>query len=121
MGFMFERLDVYQRAIDLAEKITRLTETFPPRHHRHLADQLTRASLSISLNIAEGNGRWHAKERKNFFWIARGSAFECVPLLELCKRDKLITDEDHASVKAELEALAKMLSALIKGTDKRED
>ena len=91
------------------------------RVDRHLADQLGRASLSISLNIAEGNGRWHAKERKNFFWIARGSVFECVPLLELCKRDKLITDEDHTSLKAELEVLAKMLTALIKGTVKRKD
>ena len=119
MGFMFEKLDVYQRAIDLAEKITRLTETFPPRRHRHLADQLGRASLSISLNIAEGNGRWHAKERK-FFWIARGSVFECVPLLELCRREKLLAEENYEGLKDELEILAKMLSALIKGTDKRE-
>jgi four helix bundle protein len=56
MGFMFERLEVYQRAIDLAEKITRLTEAFPPKQHHRLVDQLRRASMSISLNIAEGNG-----------------------------------------------------------------
>ena len=86
----------------------------------HLADQLRRASLSIPLNIAEGNGRWHAKERKNFFWIARGSVFECVPLLELCRREKLLAEEDHANLKAELEALARMLSALIRGANKRE-
>lgn len=119
MAFIFEKLDVYQRAIDLAEKITRLTEAFPPRRHRRLADQLGRASLSISLNIAEGNGRWHAKERKNFFWVARGSVFECVPLLELCKRETLIGEGDCENLKKELEILAKMLSALIKGTDKR--
>ena len=120
MGFMFENLEVYKRSVDLAEKISGLTASFPARRHSHLADQLRRASLSVSLNIAEGNGRWHAKERKNFFWIARGSVFECVPLLELCKREKLLTEEDHASLKAELEILAKMLSALIKGTEKRE-
>jgi four helix bundle protein len=119
MGFMFENLEVYQRAVDFAEKIAALGETFPPKGHTHLVDQLKRASLSISLNIAEGNGRWHAKERKNFFWIARGSVFECVPLLELCKREKLITEENYASLKAELEILAKMLSALIKGAEKR--
>ncbi|MFQ5801332.1 MAG: four helix bundle protein [Candidatus Methylomirabilales bacterium] len=119
MAFMFEKLEVYQRAVDIAEKIAGLTETFPPKQHHHLVDQLRRASLSISLNIAEGNGRWHAKERKNFFWIARGSVFECVPLLELCKREKLITQEDDASLKEELEILARMLSALIKGAEKR--
>ena len=120
MGFMFENLEVYRRAVDLAEKISGLTERFPAKRHTHLADQLRRASLSVSLNIAEGNGRWHAKERKNFFWIARGSVFECVPLLELCRREKLIAEQDHADLKAELEILARMLSALIKGTEKRE-
>jgi four helix bundle protein len=120
MGFLFESLEVYKRAVDLAEKVSSLTETFPPKKHHHLADQLRRASLSVSLNIAEGNGRWHVKDRKNFFWIARGSVFECVPLLELCKREKLLTEEDHASLKAELEILAKMLSALIRGAEKRE-
>ena len=119
MGFMFENLEVYKRAVDLAEKISGLTESFPPKGHSHLIDQLRRASLSISLNIAEGNGRWHVKERKNFFWIARGSVFECVPLLELCKRKGLITDENCGDLKQELESLAKMLSALIKGADKR--
>lgn len=92
MTFMFEKLEVYQRAVDLAEKITGLTESFPPKGHYHLVDQLRRASLSISLNIAEDNGRWHAKDRKNFFWIARGSIFECVPLVELCRREKLMTE-----------------------------
>lgn len=117
---MFEKLEVYQRAVNLAQNIAALTETFPPKGYYHLVDQLRRASLSISLNIAEGNGRWHAKERKNFFWIARGSVFECVPLLELCNREKLLSQEQHNALKAELEILSKMLSALIKGMDRRE-
>jgi four helix bundle protein len=119
MTFLFENLDVYQRAVNLAERITGLTKSFPAQGHYHLVDQLRRASLSISLNIAEGNGRWHVKDRKNFWWIARGSVFECVPLLELCKREKLITEEMWADLKSELEVLSKMLTALIKGTDKR--
>jgi four helix bundle protein len=60
------------------------------------------------------------KDRKNFWWIARGFVFECVPLLELCKREKLISEEEWAELKAELEVLSKMLTALIKGTDKRD-
>ena len=117
---MFEKLEVYQRAVDLAETIDALTESFPTRGHQHLVDQLRRASLSVPLNIAEGNGRWHAKDRKNFWWIARGSVFECVPLLELCKRETLIAEEKCAELKAELEVLSKMLTALIKNTDRRE-
>lgn len=119
MSFMFENLEVYQRAVDFAERISNITKTFPPQGHYHLVDQLRRASLSISLNIAEGNGRWHFKDRKNFFWIARGSVFECVPLLELCKREKLFAEDRWAEFNAELEVLAKMLTALINGTDRR--
>ncbi len=115
---MFEKLEVYQRAVDFAEKVAELTQTFPPKGNSHLIDQLGRASVSISLNIAEGNGRWHPKDRRNFFWIARGSVFECVPLLELCRRKRLITDEGHTSLKAELEVLSKMLTELAKGTEK---
>ena len=120
MSFMFENLEVYQRAVDLAEKIAALTESFPTRGHQHLIDQLRRASLSVPLNIAEGNGRWHPKDRKNFWWIARGSVFECVPVLELCKRQKLITEEKCLDLKTELEILSKMLTALIKNTDRRD-
>jgi len=118
MSFMFEKLEVYQRAVDFAEKVAALTQTFPPKGNSHLIDQLGRASVSISLNIAEGNGRWHPKDRRNFFWIARGSVFECVPLLELCRRERLITDGSHTGLKAELEVLSKMLTALTKGTEK---
>lgn len=119
MGFMFEKLEVYQRAVNFAERISDLTKSFPAQGHYHLVDQLRRASLSISLNIAEGNGRWHVKDRKNFWWISRGSVFECVPLLELCKREKLIGEDNWAELKAELEVLGKMLTALINGTEKR--
>jgi len=81
MPFLFEKLEVYQRALAFAERVSGLTGDFP-RGSWYLADQLNRASLSISLNIAEGNGRWTAADRKNF-GIARGSVHECVPLVAL--------------------------------------
>ena len=99
MSFMFEKLEVYQRAVDIAERIEILSKGMAGRGYYHLLDQLRRASLSISLNIAEGNGRWHVKDRRNFFWIARGSVFECVPLVELCRRQKLISEEICADSK----------------------
>jgi four helix bundle protein len=71
--FLFDKLVVYQKALDLAENIIALTDDFPKGSY-YLADQLRRASVSISANIAEGNGRWHAGDRKSFFYIARGSA-----------------------------------------------
>jgi len=118
MGFLFEKLEVYQRGVKLAESAFKLIDELP-RGQSAVADQLKRAAISIPLNIAEGNGRWHRKERRNFFFIARGSVFECVPLLEFCRRQKWIGEEDHNSLKGELEVLAKMLSALIKSGERK--
>jgi four helix bundle protein len=55
MPFMFENLQVYQKAVDFADKIAGSTETFP-RGYYFLVDQLNRAALSIATNLAEGNG-----------------------------------------------------------------
>ncbi len=114
MSFMFENLDVYQKSISLADRIYGLTEGFP-RGSYYLSDQLNRAALSVPANLAEGNGRWHKADRKQFFWIARGSAHECVPILELAKRRGLVEDSTVVALKGELEVLCKMISGLING------
>ncbi|MCJ7543397.1 MAG: four helix bundle protein [Phycisphaerae bacterium] len=115
---MFEKLVVYQKADDLADRVAALTQQFP-RGFYFLADQLNRASLSIATNLAEGNGRFTKADRRNFFTIARGSAQECVPLLELARRRGLVSNETHTTLLAELEVAAKMISGLIHGLDKR--
>lgn len=112
MTFIFEKLDVYRKAVDFADKICESTRDFQKGNY-YLADQLNRASLSISANIAEGNGRYHKADRINFFRIARGSAFECVPILEICKRKKLIVASQNEKLKKEIEDICKMLSGLI--------
>jgi four helix bundle protein len=119
MSFVFEKLVVYQKAINLADKIATKTEQFP-RGYGFLADQLNRAVLSIAANIAEGNGRFTKADRKNFFIIARGSIQECVPLLELAYRRELIAKTDREQLRRELEEVAKMLSGLINGLVNRQ-
>ena len=119
MAFMFENLDVYQKAIDLIDQITSLTKGFPKGFY-FLTDQLNRASLSIATNIAEGNGRFTKPDRKNFFIIARGSAQECVPLLEIARRKGLIEESVVSDFRNHLEVIAKMISGLIGGLDKRD-
>lgn len=116
MAFMIENHEIYQKSLNFADKMMDVTEALPSKHH-HIIDQLNRASLSVSLNLAEGNGRWHKKERKEFFWIARGSIQECVPILELCRRKNFISTELHTSFLNELEAMANMIAGLIKGID----
>ena len=118
MAFAFEKLHVYQRAVDFADQAAAVTGNFP-RGYGYLADQLNRAALSIAANLAEGNGRFTKADRKNFFIIARGSVQECVPLLELARRRNLIDDDRHTGLRDELEEIARMLSGLIRGLDKR--
>ncbi|MCJ7777335.1 MAG: four helix bundle protein [Sedimentisphaerales bacterium] len=113
MAFLFEKLDVYRKAVDFTEEVSELTKDFPKGNY-YLVDQLSRAALSISTNIAEGNGRFHKSDRNNFFRIARGSAFECVPILEICRRKMLIEEDKSNSLKMEIENICKMLSGLMK-------
>lgn len=112
MPFMFENLEVYKKAIDIADELSTLTESFSKGNY-YLSDQLNRASLSIATNIAEGNGKYHKADRINFFRIARGSAFECIPILELCKRKKLIKAEETKVFKERLDEICKMLTGLM--------
>jgi len=120
MAFAFEKLIVYQKSVDFADRITELTGQFQ-RGFYFLADQLNRAAISIAANIAEGNGRFTKPDRKNFFGIARGSVQECVPLLELAKRRGLIDPTAHQALKSDLEEIARMLSGLISGLERRKD
>jgi four helix bundle protein len=118
MPFMFEKLEVYQKAVSFADEIAALTETFP-RGYGFLVDQVNRAALSVATNLAEGNGRFTKADRKNFFTIARGSIQECVPLLEIAQRRGLLDASKHVAFRYELDAMARMISGLIAGMDKR--
>ena len=118
MPFAFEKLHVYQKTIGFADAVCTLTRDLP-RGYFFLADQLNHAALSIAANLAEGNGRFTKPERRNFFGIARGSLQECVPLLELAARQSLLKPDRHAQLKSDLEEIARMLSGLINGLDKR--
>ena len=78
-------LDAYLKSVDFADNVGTATEQCR-RCDCFLVNQLNRAALSISSNIAEGNGRFTKADRKNLFIIARGSVQECVPQLELAQR-----------------------------------
>ncbi len=118
MAFMFEKLKVYQKSLDLADAVLVLTEK-PRRGLGFLANQANRASVSIAANLAEGNARPSSADRANFFRIALGSAHECVPLLELMKRRKMIDLLRHDEMKLQIETIARMINGLIAGVEKR--
>ena len=75
------RLDCYRVALELCTLAARLI----PRGHRELRDQLTRASLSIPLNLAESCGRRSPADKAHFCAIARGSAMECAAIIDVIR------------------------------------
>lgn len=117
MAFPFENLDVYKRALDFVESIETLNIQLKGKVSYSMIDQLSRAALSIPLNIAEGNGRWHKGDKRQFFWIARGSTFECVPIIQVLHRKTFITDQQYAGYYEQLDVIAKMLTNLVKSVE----
>ena len=117
MKFAFENLKVYQAAIDFNTHINKILDSKPSAISWSMKDQLQRASLSIPLNIAEGNGRWHKAEKRQFFWIARGSTFECVAIIEVMLRNHTISTETKTVLYEDLSEISKMLSGLIKSLE----
>jgi len=81
----FRELLVWQRAIQLATAVYRLTETFPRQEIYGLASQMRRSAVSVPSNIAEGQGRLTTGEFRQFLGIARGSNFEIQTQLEIAR------------------------------------
>lgn len=109
--FNFEKLIVYQKALDFANDIYNLSKDWPKEHLFSLTDQLRRATLSIALNIAEGASRTKP-EFKRFIGISRGSCHECIPILEIVHKQGIINAERKEKWREEIISLSKMLSSL---------
>src|SRR4030095_1925515 len=85
MSFDHERLDVYQRALEVLDLCDEIIEQMPPGR-AHLKDQLDRAATSIVLNVAEGAGELSPDEKCRFYRIARRSATEAGAILHIYAR-----------------------------------
>ena len=115
--FGHERLDVYREAIAFIVWLSPILESIG--RPGDVKDQLDRASGSIALNIAEGNGKYNAKDRWRFFDIAQGSAFECAAGLDiLVAKGKLTTGQIRPG-KQRLHRIVQMLMGLIKSNSAR--
>jgi len=106
------RLNVYQEAIafcgwvgDLLSEVTAKAAA---------KDQLDRASTSIPLNIAEGNGKFSNADRARFLEIARGSALECAVCLDVLLARKLIGSKLMVPAKEQLVRIVNMLVGMLK-------
>ena len=80
----FQQLDVYKRSIEFLALSQQILIGLP-RGHGDLADQLRRAGQSVPLNIAESEGRVGPADKARTYAIARGSAMECLAILDVCR------------------------------------
>ena len=110
MGFGHERLDVYRAAIDYVGWAYHFSEKL--KGHRNAKDQLLRASQSIPLNIAEGNGKASEADRRRYFEIARGSALECGAIQDVLQVCGALNREENLRQKAALDRIVAMLTKL---------
>jgi four helix bundle protein len=110
--FNFEKLDVWQEAIRFADLVYELTAGFPDEERFGLTNQMRRAAVSISSNIAEGNSRVSRTDFARFVEIATGSLFEVVSQTTIALRRKMIEQSKYNEIYAAAEKQSKMLSGL---------
>jgi four helix bundle protein len=105
----FRKIKVYQRAIDFAVEIYRVSKMFPKDELFCLTSQIRRAVTSISLNIAEGSGNKSNKEFQRFLEIALRSDYEVMTCLEIALRLAYCGKEDYDKLIAESDEIAAMI------------
>lgn len=109
----YKELIVWQKSMDLAVEIFRLTHFFPKSELYGIVSQMRKAAVSIPSNIAEGYGRKYAKEFNQFLSIAYGSTQELETQIILSERLKLLSSNEFINSKSLLVEVSKMLLSFI--------
>ena len=111
--FDFEKLEVYQKAKSFNRGIRAGILNYSQLDNA-TKNQLTRASMSVMLNIAEGAGRFTKPDKRHFYIIARGSVFECVAILDFLQDEGSIEQSTYLKFYDLAEELSKMLFSTIR-------
>ncbi|MDQ5977710.1 MAG: hypothetical protein QG602_682 [Verrucomicrobiota bacterium] len=109
--FDHEKLRAYQEALKFSAWVEPVIERLPAKLAAR--DQLDRASTSIVLNIAEGNGKRSHPDRCRYFDISRGSALECAACLDVLVARKKLAAADIAEGKVILVGVVSLVAGLI--------
>ena len=118
MEYQFEKLKVWRAAVGLAEKIYLVSRNFPDDERYGMVSQIRRAVVSISLNIAEGQGRYYDKVFVQFLFHSRGSLYEVMTLIKLALSLGYLGEDDADDLRKDCDEIAGMLSGLIKSLKK---
>ncbi len=117
-GFQFQKLRAFDAAADAATEVNRLTRRIPVAH-RALRDQVTRASTSVALNIAEGADEFRIGEKVRFYRMARRSAAETAGALTLLVRFGVFTPTETDRALTLLNQTAALLTSMMARVEQR--
>ena len=114
--FGFKSLNVYKKAKSFNQDIGHILHELKTKD-TVIFYQLRSASISILLNIAEGTGKMTRRDKKKFYYIARGSVYECASILEIIYDEGRITRKTYRNLNESLEVISKMLWGLIRSQE----
>ncbi|MEM6326683.1 MAG: four helix bundle protein [Bacteroidota bacterium] len=110
MAFKFEKLEVWQRALDYSDAAEAIARELPPAERFNLSDQIRRAATSVALNIAEGAVGQSDAEQSRFLGYAQRSLVETVACLHLIQRRGYVEPEQLRAASREAETLFRQLA-----------
>ena len=110
----FREMPIWKESMNVAVEIFNTSEAFPRKEDYGLTSQIRRSALSISANIAEAFGRYHKKDKINFYYYARGSVTETQSHLIYCERVKYLKPNVTKKLDEKLEEINKSLNKIIK-------
>ena len=112
--FGYRKLIAYQKAREVVKRTYKLLKKFPAEERYAMCDQLRRATISVTSNIAEGVNRYSVKDKSHFIEIAYGSLMEVSSQFEIGEELGYISAEEHLSMDQLIEEVARLLSGLQK-------
>ena len=112
--FGYRKLIAYQKAKEVVKRTYKLLKKFPAEERYAMCDQLRRASVSVTSNIAEGINRYSVKDKAHFIEMAYGSLMEVSSQFEIAEELYYITGDERLSMDQLIEEVARLLSGLQK-------
>lgn len=111
--FDFEKLSVYQKALDFIHKIFEIYKRLPREFKYTVGDNLVRASVSIANNLAEGSGKKFRKEKARYYSTSLDSARECVSVFNVLFKERLIEENIYSQMRIDAREITSMLCGLL--------
>ncbi|PIW68832.1 MAG: four helix bundle protein [Candidatus Omnitrophica bacterium CG12_big_fil_rev_8_21_14_0_65_42_8] len=113
MQNQFKNLKVWQKGMELVKQVYAITRQFPKDEQFGLTSQMRRAAVSVPANIAEGKGRYHKKEYIQFLYMARGSIYEIMTLIEMAQGLRYFPEIESKKLLELSSEITAMLNGLI--------